>query len=261
MSGAVLLAVVAGALWIGTPAIAVLIGAAVLGGCWELTGLLGRVGLAPPPWLLYPLALWLAIRLALPAAYQDAQWPLLAALTAGLLAGVVLRIGFERWAAAVAAAVYVGFSLGFFLALFGWQPAPDSHFGLRLVVLVLLAVIAGDTVAYFAGSALGRRPFFSKVSPHKTLEGAVAGAAASILAGAFAGPPLIGIGALSGAGLGALIALAAQGGDLVESALKRQAGVKDSSSLVPGHGGLLDRMDSLVLVGPVVYCYLRLIAL
>ena len=78
--------------------------------------------------------------------------------------------------------------------------------------------------------------------------------------GVLAGPALVGIGAGTAAGMGALIAVAAQGGDLVESAIKRQAGVKESSGLIPGHGGLLDRLDSLVLVGPVVYCYLRLVA-
>ena len=259
-SGAALLAVVAAALWVGTPAVAALIAIAVAIGCWELAGLLGQLGLRPPAWILYPLALWLAIRLALPPAYQDAQWPLLAALVAGLIASVLLRVGFDRWVAAVGGALYLGFSLGFFLALYLWHPVDTDHFGLRLVALVLLAVIAGDTAAYFAGSALGRHPFFPTISPHKTVEGAVAGAAASILVAALAGPAMVGIGALAGVGLGALIAVAEQGGDLAESALKRQAGVKDSSALVPGHGGLLDRVDSLVLVGPVVYCYLRLIA-
>ena len=259
-SGAVLLAVVAAALWVGTPAVAALIAVAVALGCWELAGLLARIGLRPSPWILQPLALWLAIRLALPAAYQDAQWPLLAALIAGLLVSVLVRAGFDRWLAAVGGAVYLGFSLGFFLALYLWHPAATDHLGLRLVALVLLAVIAGDTAAYFAGSALGRHRFFPHISPHKTVEGAVAGAVASILVAALAGPALVGLGAAAGVGLGALIAVAAQGGDLVESALKRQAGVKDSGALVPGHGGLLDRVDSLVLVGPVVYCYLRLIA-
>ena len=267
VSGAVLLAVIGLALWAGTAAVAVLIGAVVLVGCYELSGLLGRAGLRPPDWILYPLSLWLAIRLALPAAYQDVQWPVLAALTAGLLAAVATKTPFTRWAAAVGGSVYLGFGLGFFLALFlvpvdGSLPSgggPD-HLGVRLVGLVLLAVIAGDTAAFFIGKGVGRHPFFPWISPHKTVEGAIAGAAATLLLVVLAGPALVGIGAAAAAGLGALIAVAAQGGDLAESALKRQAGEKDSSHLIPGHGGLLDRVDSLVLVAPVAYCYLRLIA-
>ena len=91
-------------------------------------------------------------------------------------------------------------------------------------------------------------------------EGGAKRQVSGIVVVAAAGPALIGIGAGTGAGMGALIGVAAQAGDLVESAIKRQAGVKESSALIPGHGGLLDRLDSLVLVGPVVYCYLRLIA-
>lgn len=265
VSGAVLLAVIGLALWAGTAAVAVLIGAVVLVGCYELSGLLKRVELLervevlPPGWLLYPLSLWLAIRLALPAAYQDAQWPLLAALTAGLLAAVATKTSFTRWSAAVGGSVYLGFGLSFFLALYLWPSALD-HFGIRLVGLVLLAVIAGDTGAYFTGRMVGRHPFFPSISPRKTVEGAVGGALATMLVVLLAGPPLVGIGVAAAAGLGALIAVAAQGGDLAESALKRQAGEKDSSHLIPGHGGLLDRVDSLVLVAPVAYCYLRLIA-
>lgn len=267
VSGAVLLAVIGLALWAGTAAVAVLIGAVVLVGCYELSGLLERIELRPPDWLLYPLSLWLAIRLALPAAYQDVQWPLLAAVTVGLLAAAALRTGFGRWAAAVGGSVYLGFGLGFFLALFlapvdGQLPSGSGfdHLGVHLVGLVLLGVIAGDTAAYLIGKAVGRHPFFPSISPRKTVEGAVAGALATMLVVLLAGPPLVGIGLAAAAGLGVLIAVAAQGGDLVESALKRQAGEKDSSHLIPGHGGLLDRVDSLVLVAPVAYCYLRLIA-
>lgn len=267
VSGAVLLAVIFLALWAGTAAVAVLIGAVVLVGCYELGGLLSKVDLRPPEWMLYPLCLWLAIRLALPAAYQDAQWPLLAALMAGLLAAVATKTSFTRWAAAVGGSVYLGFGLSFFLALYLWPieyyvpaGAADPHFGLKLVGVVLLSVVAGDTAALFAGSALGRHPFFPSISPRKTIEGAVAGALATMLVVLLAGPPLVGIGVAAAAGLGMLIAIAAQGGDLAESALKRQAREKDSSHLIPGHGGLLDRVDSLVLVAPVAYCYLRLIA-
>lgn len=260
VSGAILLAVVAGALWIGTPAVAVLIGAAVLVASWELAGLLRRLDLEPLAWLFYPLSLWLGVRLALPAAYQDVQWPLIAALAAGLLAATALRSGFDRWASAVGSSLYAGFGLSFFLALDLWPPGAVDHLGIRLVGLVLLGVIVGDTAAYFTGTAIGRHPFFPGISPRKTVEGAAGGAAATILLTALAGPPLVGIAAPAAAGLGALIAVAAQGGDLAESALKRRAGEKDSSNLIPGHGGLLDRIDSLVLVAPVAYCYLRLIA-
>ena len=261
ISGACLLGLVAAALWIGVPAVAAVVTVAALIGAGELAGLMGRLGLRPALWLLYPLTIWLALRFVFPPAYIDAGWALAAALTVGLIGAVLTRGSFAGWAAALAGAVYAGFSLGFFTGLYAWRAADVDHFGLRLVALVILAVMAADTVAYFAGSALGRTPFFASISPRKTAEGAVAGAAAAILVGALAGPALVGIGAAAGAGLGALLAVAAQGGDLAESALKRAAGVKDSGSLIPGHGGLLDRIDSLVLAGPVVHCYLKLIAL
>jgi phosphatidate cytidylyltransferase len=206
------------------------------------------------------LTVFLAIRFVFPASDMAADWAFAAAAVVGLLAGLGTRERFTGWAAAVGGAAYLGLCLGFWIALYRWHATDSTHFGLRLVVLVLAGSVCGDTAAYFVGSTIGRHRFFESISPRKSVEGAVAGAVASVLVGALAGPWLIGISVPIGALLGVLMAVAAQGGDLVESAIKRQAGVKDSGTLIPGHGGLLDRADSLVLLAPVVYCYLKLIA-
>ncbi len=260
VSGVVLAGLIVAALWIGTPAVATVIGLAALLGAWELRRLLARIGTAPTVWLILPLSVWLAVRFLLPASDMTAGWGFAAAAVLGLLGGLMVRESFTGWALAVGGAVYVGLCLGFWLAIYRWHVPDANHLGFRLVLLAVAGAAVGDTVAYFVGSAIGRHPFFHSISPRKSVEGAVAGALGSVLVGALAGPWLIGISVPLGAGLGALMAVAAQGGDLVESAIKREAGVKDSGTLIPGHGGLLDRADSLVLMAPVVYCYLKLIA-
>ena len=260
VSGFVLVAVIAAALWIGTPAVATVVGVSALIGAWELRGLLGRMGPTPPLWLILPLSVFLSIRFVLPASDMAADWAFAAAVVVGLLAGLVTRQSFTGWALAVGGATYVGLCLGFWVAIYRWHLTDTNHLGFRLVILALAGAVIGDSAAYFVGSAIGRHPFFHSISPRKSLEGAIAGAVASLLVGALAGPWLIGISLPLGAGLGALMAVAAQVGDLIESAIKREAGVKDSGTLIPGHGGLLDRADSLVLLAPVVYCYLKLIA-
>jgi len=260
VSGVILAGLIVAALWIGTPAVAVVLGLAALLGAWELRQLLARIGTAPPIWLILPLSVWLAIRFVLPGSDMAADWGFAAAAVLGLLGGIVIRQSFTGWALAVGGAAYVGLCLGFWLAIYRWHVPDTNHLGFRLVLLAVGGAVVGDTVAYFVGTAIGRHPFFHSISPRKSVEGAVAGALGSVLVGALAGPWLIGISLPLGAALGALMAVAAQGGDLVESAIKREAGVKDSGTLIPGHGGLLDRADSLVLMAPVVYCYLKLIA-
>jgi phosphatidate cytidylyltransferase len=229
-------------------------------GAWELRALLGRTGATLPAWIILPLSLWLAIRFALPASDVAADWAFAAAAVVGLLVGLGTRQSFASWALAVGGATYLGLCLGFWVAIYRWHLHDTTHLGLRLVALAVAGAVIGDTAAYAVGSTIGRHPFFHSISPRKSAEGAAAGAIASVLVGAIAGPWLVGISVPLGAGLGALIAIAAQGGDLVESAIKREAGVKDSGTIIPGHGGLLDRADSLVLLAPVVYCYLKLIA-
>jgi phosphatidate cytidylyltransferase len=130
---------------------------------------------------------------------------------------------------------------------FAWDPAPR---GLAWVLTVVLAIWVGDSVALLAGRAFGKHKLAPMISPNKSLEGALAGILASMIVGAvtFQG---FGLGDWwMGLVAGALIGLAGQIGDLAESVLKRQAGVKDSGSMIPGHGGVLDRMDALLFAFP-----------
>ncbi|HEY2352793.1 MAG TPA: phosphatidate cytidylyltransferase [Candidatus Acidoferrum sp.] len=126
--------------------------------------------------------------------------------------------------------------------------------GPRQLLFVLVVIWASDTVAYFVGRAVGKHPMAPRLSPKKTWEGAVAGFVGSILVAlVFArwiSAPLV---LLMGAA--AVGNVAGQAGDLLESAYKRSAGVKDSGTLLPGHGGVLDRIDALILAIPVVWYY------
>jgi phosphatidate cytidylyltransferase len=124
----------------------------------------------------------------------------------------------------------------------------------RDAVLTLFAIIwAGDTGAYYGGRLLGRHPLLLRVSPKKTMEGAVAGLLASVIAGTVVGVWRLGLSWTNIAFMSFFVAIAGQIGDLAESALKRSAGVKDSSSVLPGHGGILDRLDSLLFAAPVFF--------
>ena len=147
----------------------------------------------------------------------------------------------------------VAFPLTFAVRLHGL-----SAEGPRLLLFALVITWVGDTVAYFVGRAIGKHPFAPHLSPKKTWEGAVASFAGSLLVAlAFTrwlSAPLPHLLAMASLGN-----VAGQVGDLLESAYKRSAGVKDSGGLLPGHGGILDRIDALILTIPVVWYYWTLI--
>jgi len=126
----------------------------------------------------------------------------------------------------------------------GWDAAPR---GLGWLLIVILATWFGDTGAYLVGRSLGRRPLLPAVSPKKTIEGSVGGLSGSMLAGGL-GVVLFGLGVpwFLGIAFGLVLGIVGQVGDLSESLLKRQAGVKDSGTLIRGHGGILDRIDALI---------------
>ncbi|MBK8541996.1 MAG: phosphatidate cytidylyltransferase [Ardenticatenia bacterium] len=206
----------------------------------------------------------LAGALAMPVAWQVGGPP---ALVPALVL-VVLAAGIDQirrrpearrlvdWLATIALPVAIALPLAHLVGLrqLSW-PHPQAA-GPAWLLVVLGLVWANDSAAYLAGRAFGRRPFFASISPKKTWEGAVAGMLACGLLGAGL-PRLAGAGfsltAWQGLWIGLVVALAGTTGDLMESVMKRQAGVKDSGTLMPGHGGILDRVDSLIWVAPVAF--------
>lgn len=179
---------------------------------------------------------------------------LLAAIEGGnilaVLVAAVATLMFYEWTRMVrgwGAAWYIS---GFFYALLPalallWIRERDAH-GLALLIWSFIVTWSTDIGAYFAGRRFGKRKLAPAISPNKTVEGLYGGiAAATILGGAFALATGLGLPLLA---LAPVLAVAAQGGDLFESGMKRRAGVKDSGALLPGHGGALDRLDGLVPV-------------
>ena len=169
------------------------------------------------------------------------------------LVWVVLRLkgegAFISWAWTIVGMLYVGWLLSYLVAL-------RLDAGRDWVFFTLFTIFGSDTVAYFVGRALGRHHLAPRISPKKTWEGAIGGVVGAIVVSllfvTFTNLPLnYGQAVL----LGFLVSVFSQFGDLVESLLKRNMGVKDSGNLIAGHGGALDRLDSIVFAGIVVYFF------
>jgi len=158
-------------------------------------------------------------------------------------------------AATVLGSIYLGALGGCVAALLVIEPASEGPW--RFVML-LATIMVSDTLAFFVGHAVGRRRLAPAISPGKTVEGAVGGLGGGIVGAlavcTFRFPDVAWPHAV---GLGLAVAIAGMAGDLFESVLKRWAGVKDSGRLFPGHGGMLDRLDSLLFGAPVLYYYFQ----
>jgi phosphatidate cytidylyltransferase len=181
------------------------------------------------------------------------RMPVVTGLVLAWLAVEVLLFGHEigRAAAAVAGAAYIGAPLGLLVAV-------HARSGWAVTLLLLATVVVSDSAQYYSGRAFGRHALAPVISPKKTIEGAIGGVLAAALFMALAGSRvLVGEAVIPLALLGLAIAIVGICGDLFESSLKRRAGVKDSSTLIPGHGGVLDRIDALLFATPVFYLYFR----
>jgi phosphatidate cytidylyltransferase len=221
-------------------------------GLWEFNGLSEGMGSRAPAWLLFPLGLFFAFSGTLLKGI-DVTLVLALALVGGLAAFLVVpgrRQGLSRWAMGMAGALYVGMPFNFYLLLYTSKP----H-GLEWTLFTIFAVVLSDAAALLVGSRIGRHPFFANVSPNKTLEGAIAGVFGAVIVMLIGVSAVIGVSPVHAIVLGLLVGISAEVGDLVESQMKRLADVKDSSHLIPGHGGVLDRIDSILFPPILVYFY------
>jgi len=194
------------------------------------------------------------------------QWPGLApqglvlvitlavALVSRLFSGEALKQSLVDAAVLLLGVLYVGLLLGHVLLT---RAHPDGEW---LIFFLILVTWAGDAGAYYVGSAMGQRKLAPVISPNKTVEGLLGGLGLSVIA-ALAGKvwfvPAFRL--VDCVALGLLLAVAGVMGDLAESALKRSAGVKDSGRVIPGHGGMLDRLDSMLFTAPAFYYYVTLV--
>jgi phosphatidate cytidylyltransferase len=265
ITGAVGVPLVILAIWFGDPWpwFTLLIAAAALAGTYEFYHMANFDRREP---LLY-LGLLCSLALVLSSHYRSHD-VLSIVITATVLISLICLLcrpsreeAFRNWAWTIVGALYVGWMLSYWLSLRGLED------GLNWVYLAMLTTFANDTGAFFIGRARGKHKLAPAISASKTWEGAIGGLLSGIAAAVVIALVLNRLSQnLSQIPhftfqywqiilLGFLVGLFAQLGDLVESLLKRNMGVKESGNLLPGHGGILDRFDSLIFVGVVVYYY------
>jgi phosphatidate cytidylyltransferase len=224
---------------------------------WEFYRLGAATGARP---LTYFGLVWTLLFIISPYFKNDLTLPVL--LTSTIVVPLIWLLGYSRkdgsftgWMWTIAGIFYVGWLMSYLVALRGITPDP---LGRNLTFLALFTTFAADTTAFFVGRALGKHRLAPRISPGKTWEGAIGGALGAVVVSAgftLPTPLQLPIGLAHAVIIGLLVGVFGQLGDLVESLLKRNVGVKDSGRLMPGHGGALDRVDSVVFAVVVVYYY------
>ena len=264
--------ILVGAIWLGAPWLTVLVVAVGLATIWELYRMT-PAGVGPLPIVLG--AAWvLAMLSGAQAASGRDNFLIISGgvLAAGSFAALLWFIAFYRgddsvgnknipigFGYLILGPIYVGFLLAHALMLreitgSGAEVEGTSDLGRSWLLFALLVTFAVDTGAYLVGRSVGRRPMAPSISPNKTWEGSLGGFASAVAAALVLGLVFdLGVPAWQQAMIGGVVGVVGQWGDLIESKLKRIADLKDASSIIPGHGGLLDRLDSVLLTLPAVY--------
>jgi phosphatidate cytidylyltransferase len=233
--------------WLPATAFRAAVSALAAAAAFEYAALAGRPA-GPGRWVIVVLA-----ALSAWAFSQGAAWASITALVVlALAAAAVLGQGRSIPSSLGAAfgIIYLGIPLGLLVDL--------RSAGWRVAMLLVATVVVSDSLQYYTGRLLGRRALAPRVSPKKTIEGAIGGLVAAMLFLGAVGPLLLpGFSRAGLAGLGLVVAALGICGDLFESQLKRTTGLKDSSHLIPGHGGVLDRIDALLFAIPAFHLFVR----
>lgn len=275
VSALILLPIVVGVVWWGVWPITAIVVVATVIGLIELYGAFSQGGYRPRIPLGIALALLLIVAVALQAtAVLDLVMPL---VTFAVIASLVFELtrhsernALASWALTLAGAFYLGWLLSHFILLRMLSTPLRSNvftlIGLSLdsgaawIYLILAITWIQDTAAYFVGKYIGRHKLAPVLSPKKTWEGAIGGLLGSVAAAiGFAVIFGLPISAPQALFLGLIGGIVGPLGDLAESMIKRQVGIKDAGNLIPGHGGILDRADSLLFTGPVLYYLIKLL--
>ena len=272
ISAAVLVPVVVIVFWAGRPWISLAVALLALLIAWETAQLVRAAGLPANRWLVAVPGLLLIAHFELAASSLpfDYGWltrvgePVVIAwvVIAGLdgLRHPDPRQGFIAWAGTSLAGAYVSL-LAFLVAVVTFHIGDSSGQGVRWLLVLVLTVWSLDSAAYVVGKYFPRGRFMNHISPRKTWSGAIGGTVAAIVVCTTLAVVLgLEVAPVVGVILGLVIAVSAQAGDLVESMLKRAAGAKDSGTLIPGHGGFLDRVDSFLFAAPSMYVTLLVLA-
>ena len=237
-------------IWFGEPWFTLLIAVMAMLGSWEFYRMAGQLKLQPITYLGMASVLLIVLSPHCPYA---ATIPFL--ITSAIVVSLIWLLfrspreqAFTNWAWTIAGILYIGWMLSY------WVELRSLEAGKELVFWAMFTTFASDTSAFFIGKAWGKHALAPSISPGKTWEGAIGGLLASIIASLILRTifPLP-FSYWQIALLGCIISLFAQLGDLAESLLKRNTGVKDAGKLIPGHGGIIDRIDSLIFTGVIVY--------
>jgi phosphatidate cytidylyltransferase len=255
LSGLVLIPAVLGIVQYGSPLLFLaLVTGAVLVGWYEYVRLIGHMGIKINPIVGGILCLLLVFCFH----RNDFYLVWLAACLMALFitwyaSGSALEDSLNQVAYSFLGVIYVSGLMSYFILLRGME-----H-GNYILFYLFMVIWSGDIAAYYVGKTIGKRPLAPRISPGKTLEGSGGGLVGSVVGGVAAQQLFFDALPLSHCLIMALLcAIMGQIGDLAESLFKRRAGVKDSGSLIPGHGGVLDRLDSLMFAGPTFYIYHQL---
>lgn len=260
LSAIVLVPLILAAIWFGSPWFQILIGIAALLGLIEFFTMADQMRLQPLTVVGVLWTIFFIVAAQYPSYLEEHDLsiiPLALAISAILISLLIIVISwsFQRevfvlWSWNLIGIFYMGFLLGHWIRLM-------NEFGRDWVLLAVFSTFAVDTAAYFVGRTWGRHKMAPSISPKKTWEGAIGGFFGAIAASSLlALLPQIEMAYWKVIILGCLIGIFAQLGDLAESKLKRIMEVKEAGNIIPGHGGILDRLDSIVFVGVVVYYWL-----